>query len=155
MKRYNRKFKEASYDLQKKFAYFNKLYFNSSLPDIVIEWDTSKRAVGGQTQFLRLAGEDISVRKITITKFDKFVVPEILEDVYDSMLVHEMVHAWVFYTYGHTKRPHGSEFVNKMKEIDKKKDLRFININRPTTLEIPNEFWIQSNKNQQRSNWIG
>lgn len=154
MKRYIPLF-ETSYNLDQKYNYFNKLYFNNSLPDIPIFWDTSKRAVGGQCHFLRLSGKYVSVQKITITKFDAFVVQEILEDVYDSMLVHEMVHAWVFYNYGEVKKSHGKEFIDKIKEIDKIKDLRFINFNRLTTLEIPSEYWIKSNKNLQSTNLIG
>ena len=70
------------------------------------------------------------------------------------MLVHEMTHAWVFYTYGNDAISHGKEFRSKMTQNNNKKELKFINVNKPTTLEIPPEFWIASNKNKQDTRLI-
>ena len=136
------------YDIQKKYREFNRKLFNNELSDTIeLGWDTSKRKVGGQA---------FETDKILLTPFDKYVVPEVLEDVYDSMLLHEMTHIWVRMTYGKLKNVHGKEFRNKLKEVNSKKELKFINFDKPKMLEIPDEYWIKSNTNAQRSkNMIG
>lgn len=155
---YKSKFKENNeYDLKSKYKRFNKLYFNSELPDVPIKWETSKRVVGGGAYPLKINGDIVGLEKIELSQnFYNYIIPEVIEDVYDSMLIHEMIHGWVFQNIGRIKNVHGLEFKNKLKDILKKSNFKFFNLTKPTTLEIPNNFWIRNNKNiSRKTNMIG
>lgn len=151
MKRYL----EFNYDIEKKYKLFNKLYFEDFLPNnIPVYFLSNKRVTGGGAY----PNEDYSdLEKIELTDMSDFLVDSVLEDVYDSMLIHEMVHGYLFKKFGRDLKhnAHGKEFKYKLFEIVKKGDFKFIDSRQVTKLEVPIEYWIKSNKNKQKDNLIG
>ena len=157
MERYKPLFKENfSYDLKKNYDHFNKIFFKNELPDIHPQWNSSLRVTGGQSFPLKKEKNIIGLEKIEISSnLNKFIKEEILNDVYDIILIHEMIHGWIYIKYGKVKMDHGKEFKDKMEEINSIKPLKFLDTHKFTQMIIPNEYWLATNKNKLNTNLIG
>lgn len=142
---YKKVFKE-NYDLKSRYKFFNKLYFNNKLPnDIPVYISTKKRNRGSGAAIPNK--ECSNIESLRLTDLSNQIVPEILNDVYDAILIHEMVHGYMFILYGKEmqKNPHGKNFNDVLRAIVKKGNFKFLDYRKPAQLgKIPYEYWIKT-----------
>lgn len=95
--------------ITEKYDLFNKLYFEGKMhrPKIVVFRGTGK-----------LGGYFPKRRRMEITKGIDFE-----EKVLDSVILHEMVHQYVYYLYKDEKLGHGKIFQTEMKRLNKQYNL--------------------------------
>ncbi len=120
------------YPLVKKFQLFNKLFFDSAIPNnMPVVWGKTGKAVSGTTtgKFKLAPGErkpsgslaaytkmngEVYDLKITMST----AVPVRPEWKWDGILLHEMVHAYLI-TQGYWFENHGSRFLTKVHSVSK------------------------------------
>lgn len=106
--------KESTYNLEKKFDYFNDLFFENSLPETKVEFSKMNKEVLGQF-FLKS-------KKILIS--DDLIKES--ELVIDHVLIHEMIHFYTdFFNLNSGKQHHGKAFKAKVDEINKKSNNKY------------------------------
>jgi hypothetical protein len=152
------------YDIKSQYIKFNKLYFDNKLP-INIEVSFQKasqgyRVAGGGAYEKREGRNIVGVEKIKLSTLDHIYDDEILNELYDEILIHEMCHAWIFETIGNVKMNHGQEFKDKIKEINRKRPFKFLNMNKFTETSVPSKYIKQSyfdslRKEKTSKNMIG
>jgi predicted SprT family Zn-dependent metalloprotease len=106
-----------SYDLKAFYNQFNKELFDNKLPNIPIDFTTSKKW-GGRATATKYPDGHITIEKITISDFNKRD-----EDAIKGILLHEIIHVWM-YNEGYDKdigdKSHGQLFNKKLKELQAK-----------------------------------
>ncbi len=105
----------ADVNLQSLYSGFNKRLFNNELPKVPMKFNKSKR-YGGEVVY--------SITKNKITNFIISTLIEYEEDEFYGLFLHEMIHVYLFNkgilkTSGKDKI-HGKEFMDKLKELEKK-----------------------------------
>jgi hypothetical protein len=122
------------YNLDAKFAHYNRLCFDGVLPKIPLKFSVLKGAAGvckyktltaGVRQGMSLRQKrqlptrlmDGSLRIILDRKYLRS------EEEIDAILVHEMIHAW-FAIQGDYHENHGSSFLRKLRECEAKTGLK-------------------------------
>lgn len=125
---------EPEYDLQAKYAYYNKLLFDNKLPTIPIEWKSMKTAGGivhyRATRSSRPAPHPLMVRLGRVDKHANYdLKPDSLrmelsplykksEQALDDTLIHEMIHVLML-TTGHIGEGHGPLFHAELRRCSK------------------------------------
>lgn len=118
----------AGYDLQARYSHFNELLFNGRLPLIPLRFGALKGAGGvckaSVTVPAKYAKQPTVVRK----RFAKLVpdsVNIVISKTYqrsqqamDAILVHEMIHAYIFLIEGDLYEQHGSLFLSHIKRCN-------------------------------------
>lgn len=126
---------DVNYDLQAKYAHFNKLLFDGKLPSIPIRWATLKNE-GGRVNakieldkskprpnplYVRLGLEDsksnwsLKPDTMHMTISDLYRRSEI---ALDKIMIHEMIHV-LMYTTGHLGENHGELFQKEARRCGK------------------------------------
>lgn len=122
-------FKE--YPLETKYHLFNKLFFDSTLPNIPVVWGKTGKGVSGVTscKFKLAPGERVpsgylkALTKMNGNVYDMKVtmsieVPVRAEWKWDGILLHEMIHVSII-TEGYWYENHGPRFLSKVNAITK------------------------------------
>lgn len=121
---------DVNYDLQAKYAYFNKLLFDGKLPTIPIKWARLGGDVRATTKAVRPAPAPLRVRVgLEDRKAHHDLIPGTLRmrisDLYrrselalDQILIHEMIHVYLV-TTGHIGEGHGSLFQQEVRRCSK------------------------------------
>jgi len=130
----------TDYKMIPKFMEFNKKYFNGEVPIVELKWNSRLKKAGGQTSstYNRETGVVTPISIDLATYIPDIINEEYVEEYYDSILLHEMVHAWVDVHKGRVK-PHGHEFKMKMMEVIRKANIRFLTPAKFTITYIPPE----------------
>lgn len=143
-------------ELISKYKEFNKLYFNNELPIVPISINTRKRVMGGGAYPLRDKYGIIGLKEIELTDYSPYILPEYLDDLYSAILVHEMIHGWLFIKCHGKCIVHGIEFINKLKEILSKHQFKYLTPKTPARINLPNDIMIKNNQNiKRKTNMIG
>lgn len=108
-------------NLKSLFDEFNRTLFQNSLPKITIKWVSMKNKIGSFSFTIKKERGLITPLKAKFIKISKtFDLPL---DRLKGIVAHEMIHYWVFLNGLETLRavdsPHGLEFQNKKKQIQK------------------------------------
>lgn len=104
--------------VKERFDLFNRIMFDSALPEVPLRISTSGRSLG-TFRYPRIA-PPLKYRgrgecKISISdRYD--LAPEVIEDT----VIHEMIHYWIWMTQEKISEPHGKLFISKMKRINEK-----------------------------------
>lgn len=107
-----------NYPVQQRYAYYNKLLFDGSLPTIPITFGNHKNMAGfveAKTMRSSLGIKFLvpnSLRMVLSTRFER------TSEQQDAILIHEMIHVH-FYAVGNCDEDHGSEFVAMAKQCSK------------------------------------
>lgn len=101
-------FEKYSYNPNDRFDYFNKLFFNNSLTKIPIYISTAK-----------LKSDAAGLYSVTRKCIELYDDGKISDKYIDSVLIHEMIHHWVYENNLEVKQHHSKVFKNKVDEINK------------------------------------
>ena len=103
----------SSIDLNSLYDQFNKEYFYNELPKIPIKLSSRTKQSGGWVDGKRQHDGTIIPISMTISSFFK----RTNEDEVKGIILHEMIHVW---QYINGLAGHGMDFLNKLKELQKK-----------------------------------
>jgi hypothetical protein len=115
------------YDLAAKFDHFNKLCFDGQLPHIPIRWGTLKH-VGGYCGCETSLPKEFAKQPKLVQRLHTTMTPGTLhividtkyvrsEEQIDGLLVHEMIHAWLFCA-GDLFHTHYGSFLAKLRDCE-------------------------------------
>jgi len=106
--------KEAEYNLEKKFKYFNELFFENSLPKTKVGFSKMRKGALGvfspKSKEILISEDLIKEGELTI----------------DHVLIHEMIHFYTdFFNLNSGNQHHGKAFKAKVDEINKKSNNKY------------------------------
>jgi hypothetical protein len=118
------------YDLDAKFAHFNRLCFGGALPKVPVKFAVLKGSAGVAKCKFRQPGATKSMSRAQRRALPAFLADGSLsivldrtylrtEEEIDAILVHEMIHVW-FYIQNDFTENHGLAFLRKLRECEAK-----------------------------------
>lgn len=136
------------YDLYKKYDEFNNLYFQNSLPKINLEWGKYLQRQKGTTHHIKGKKNEadkydsvLGTSKIVINENSEEIKVEYLEEYYDAILLHEMIHAQISYKWSDLndkeRNSHGKVFKNQLRYIKAISNNQFLILKSPGQVVYP------------------
>ena len=103
-------------------AYWNSLCFGGELPEIEVKLSRAKSYLGRfelKYPTVRFLGRRIRVPFSNPSSIIRISTAfNLSEDQQDDVILHEMIHYWLYFKGLQDRRPHGPHFRAKMKELN-------------------------------------